>query len=126
MGYNINVRKQRRKIIMTITEKIEMYKRKKQFVDDISNVLGMRTHRMGIMCVEYEVYRKTDDNRDYFVEFVVVVYDGGGQAVRCVSGNSNYANYIEIGKLLDGGYYDEIPRYRALTEEGFTKIRLED
>ena len=27
---------------------------------------------------------------------------------------------------IDGGYYDEIPRYRALTEEGFTKIRLED
>lgn len=111
---------------MTITEKIEMYKRKKQFVDDISNVLGMRAHRLGIMMVEYEVYRKMDDNRDYFVEFVVITYDGGGQAVRCVNGNSNYANYVEIGKLLDGGYYDEIPRYRALTEEDFTKINLED
>ena len=111
---------------MPITEKIEMYKRKKQFVDDISNVLGTRAHRLGIMMVEYEVYSKTDANRDYFVEFVVVVYDGGGQAVRCVNGNSNYANYVEIGKLLDGGYYDEIPRYRALTEEGFTKVRLED
>ena len=52
---------------MTITEKIEMYKRKKQFVDDISNVLGMRAHRLGIMMVEYEVYRQMDDNRDYFV-----------------------------------------------------------
>ena len=111
---------------MTITEKIEMYKRKKQFVDDFSNVLGTRAHRLGIMYVDYEVYRKTDDNRDYFVEFVVVVYDGGGEAVRCVTGNSNYANYVEIGKLLDGGYYDEVPCYRALTEEGFTKIRLED
>lgn len=111
---------------MTIAEKIEMYKRKKQFVDDISNVLGTRAHRMGIMYVDYEVYRKTDDNRDYFVEFVVVVYDGGAEAVRCVNGNSNLANYTEIGKLLDGGYYDEIPRYKALTEEGFTKIRLED
>lgn len=111
---------------MTIEEKITMYKRKKAFVDDISNVLVMRDHRIGIMYVDYEVYRKTDDNRDYFVEFVVVVYDGGGEAVRCVNGNSNYANYIEIGKLLAGGYYDEIPRYKALTEEGFTKIRLED
>lgn len=111
---------------MTITEKIEMYKRKKAFVDDISNVLGTRDHRIGIMYVDYEVYRKTDDNRDYFVEFIVVVFDGGAELVRCVNGNSNYANYQEIGKLLDGGYYDEIPRYRALTEEGFTKIRLED
>jgi hypothetical protein len=110
---------------MTIAEKIEMYQKKKAFVDDISNVLGMRAHRMGIMQVDYEVYRKTEGNRDYFVEFVVVVYDGGASAVRCVTGNSNYANYVEIGKLLDGGYYNEIPRYEALTEEGFTKIRLE-
>ena len=72
---------------MTTAEKIEMYKRKKQFVDDISNVLGMRAHRLGIMMVEYEVYRKLDDNRDYFVEFVVVTYEGGGQAVKCVSVN---------------------------------------
>ena len=111
---------------MTVTEKIEMYKRKKQFVDDISNVLSTRAYRMGIMYVDYEVYRKTEDNSDYFVEFIVVVYDGGGKAVRCVNGNSNYANYVEIGKLLDGGYYGELPRYRALTEEGFTKVRLED
>ena len=111
---------------MTSTEKIEMYKRKKQFIDDISNVLGMRAHRIGIMRVDYEVYRKAEDNRDYFEEFIVVVYDGGGKAVRCVSGNSNLANYVEIGRLLDGGYYDEIPRYKALTEEGFTKVSLED
>lgn len=111
---------------MTIEEKLAMYKRKKAFVDDIGNVLGMRDHRMGIMCVEYEVYRKTDDNRDYFVEFVVVTFSGGAESVRCVNGNSNYANYLEIGKLLDGGYYTELPRYKALTEEGFTKIRLED
>lgn len=109
---------------MTIEEKLAMYKRKKAFVDDISNVLRRHEHRLGIVDVEYEVYRKMDDNRDYFVEFVVVTYDGGGQAVRCVNGNSNYANYLEIGKLLDGGYYDEIPRYRALTEEGFTKIHI--
>ena len=111
---------------MTTTEKIEMYRKKKAFVDAISNVLEMRTYRLGIMAVEYEVYRKMDDNRDYFVEFIVVTYDGGGQAVRCVNGNSNMANYTEIGALLDGGYYDEIPRYEALTEEGFTKIKLED
>lgn len=111
---------------MTIAEKIEMYKRKKQFVDDISNVLGMRTHRLGIMMVEYEVYRKMDDNRDYFVEYLVVVFDGGGLSVRHATGNSNLANFQELGKLIDGGYYDEIPRYNALTEEGFTKIRLED
>lgn len=111
---------------MTSTEKIEMYKRKKQFIDDISNVLGTHVRLMSIMQVDYEVYRKAEDDRDYFEEFIVVVYDGGGKAVRCVSRNSNLANYIEIGRLLDGGYYDEIPYYKALTEKGFTKVSLED
>ena len=68
---------------MTIEEKLAMYKRKKAFVDDISNVLGMRDHRINIMCVEYEVYRKTDDNRDYFVEFVIVTFSGGAECKMC-------------------------------------------
>lgn len=107
---------------MTIAEKIAMYKRKKLFVDELSNVLGTREYRMGIMYVEYELYRKTDDNRDYFVEFVVVTYDGGGEAARCVNGNSHSAIFQELGKLLYGGYYDEMPHYKALAEEGFTKV----
>ena len=47
---------------MTIAEKIEMYQKTKAFVDDISNVLGIRAHRMGIMYVDYEVYRKMDEH----------------------------------------------------------------
>ena len=107
---------------MTTAEKMAMYKRKKLFVDDISNVLGTREYRMGIMYVEYELYKKTDDNRDYFAEYLVVVYDGGGQAVKCVNGNSHSAIFQDVGKLLDGGYYDELHAYEALTDEGFTKV----
>lgn len=110
---------------MTVAEKTEMYKRKKAFIDDISKTLRTRA-RMAVTQVDYEVYQKTENDRDYFEEFLVVVYDGGGEAVRCISGKSNLATYIEIEMLLDDGYYDELPRYKALAEEGFTKIDLED
>ena len=110
---------------MAAAEKTEIYKRKKAFIDDLSNTLRMRA-RMAVMQVDYEVYRKTENNGDHFEEFLVVVYNGGGEAVRCISEKSNLATYIEIEMLLDDGYYDELPRYKALAEEGFTKINLED
>ena len=111
---------------MTITEKINMYKGKKEFVADISKAFESRSYKTGIVSIEYEVYRKTDDNRDYFAEFLVVTFEGGGKSVRSANGNSHIANYQELGKLLLGGYYDEIRAYDALTEEGFTKVNLED
>lgn len=110
---------------MTVAEKIEMYKRKKAFIDDTSNMLRSRA-RLAVTQVAYEVYRNVENGRDYFEEFLVVVYDDGRKAVRCISGKSNLAIYIEIEMLLDDGYYDELPRYKALAEEGFTKIDLED
>ena len=116
---------------MTVAEKIEMYKGKKAFVDDISKAFEARSYKTGILSIEYEVYKKIDDNHDHYVEYLVVEYlvvtfNGGAKSVRCANGNSHIANYIEIGKLLNGGYYDEVPAYEALTEEGFFKINLEE
>lgn len=110
---------------MTVAEKIEMYKRKKAFIDDLSKALRMRAC-MAVTQVEYEVYKKTENDSDYFEEYLVVTFNGGAKSVRCANGNSYIANYVEIGKLLYGGYYDELPRYKALVEEGFTKINLKD
>lgn len=110
---------------MTIAEKIEMYKRKKAFIDDLGKALRMHAC-MAVTQVDYEVYQKTENGRDYFEEYLVVTFSGGAKSVSCVNGNSHIANYVEIGKLLYGGYYDELPRYKALAKEGFTKIDLED
>ena len=109
---------------MAAAEKTEMYKRKKAFIDGLSNTLRPRA-RMAVTQVDYEVYRKAENDEDYFEEFLVVIYDDSREAVRCISGKSNLATYIEIEMLLDDGYYDELPRYKALAEEGFTKIDLE-
>ena len=110
---------------MTTAEKIEMYKRKKAFIDDLGKALRMHTC-MAVTQVDYEVYQKTENDSDYFEEYLVVTFSGGAKSVSCVNGNSHIANYVEIGKLLYGGYYDEIPAYEALTEKGFFKINLED
>lgn len=110
---------------MTIAEKINMYRGKKTFIEDISKAFESRTYNTGIESISYEVYRKMDDNHDYFVEYLVVTFDGGAKSVRCANGNSNIANYREIGNLIDGGYYTEIRAYEALTEEGFAQINLE-
>ena len=109
---------------MTIAEKIEMYKKKKAFIDDLGKALRMHAG-MAVTQVDYEVYQKTENDSDYFEEYLVVTFNGGAKSVSCVNGNSHIANYVEIGKLLYGGYYDELPRYKALVEEGFTKIDLE-
>lgn len=107
---------------MTAMERLEMYAMKKVFVGVLSAVLTDPEFKLGVTDVRYEAYKKTDDNREYFAEYVVVTYKGGAESVRCVTGNSNLANYQEIGKLLEGGYYDEMLRYNALTEEGFVKV----
>ena len=56
---------------MTVAEKIEMYKRKKQFVNDISNVLSTRAYRMGIMYVDYEIIAnyECDDLHDDIISY---------------------------------------------------------
>ena len=110
---------------MTVAEKIEMYKRKKAFIDDLGKALRMHAGT-DVTQVDYEVYQKTENDRDYFEEYLVVTFNGGAKSVSCVNGNSHIANYVEIGKLLYGGYYDELPRHKALAEEGFFKINLED
>jgi hypothetical protein len=64
------------------------------------------------------------EERDHYVEYVVVNFIGGGKCVRFVSGNSNTANFRVIGGLLEGGYYDEVPDYNSLKERGFTYVIL--
>jgi hypothetical protein len=107
---------------MTIAEKIEMYKGKKAFVSAVSKAFEAYSAKTGVESVAYEVYRKTDDNRDYFIEYLVITFVGGGKSVRSANGNSLNANFSEIGKLIDGGYYEEIRAYNALTEEGFVRV----
>ena len=110
---------------MTINEKLEMYKRKKTFVDNVSKAFETCTVGTGVVSVDYEVYKKEiSDDITYFVEYIVVNFTGGGKSVRNVNGNSHNANFREIGKLIDGGYYDEIKDYEIMLERDFTKVEV--
>lgn len=111
---------------MTITEKLEMYKSKKAFIKKISKAFEEAPKASSVTSVDYEVYEKEiDKETTYFVEYLIVNFSGGGKSVRLVNGNSHTANFRELGKLIDGGYYDEILDYESLEERGFTFVALD-
>ena len=108
---------------MTISEKIEMYKGKQAFINYLSKAFESRPAGSSVAKVEYEVYEKEiDESTTYFAEFLVVTFDGGAKSVRNVNGNSNMTNLVELGKLVNGGYYDEVEYYRSLTNNGFSLV----
>lgn len=77
---------------------------KKQFVENISQaIVG---HVSAIEKVEYEKYYQKD--KGWVKEYVVVYYTGGAISVRTVDATSCGGIFQEIGKLLFGGYYEEL------------------
>lgn len=112
--------------MLTHEERIEMYKGKKLFIDNVSKVFEIASLQSNVAKVSYEVYMKQiDDETMYYSEFVVVTFQGGGKSVRIISGNSNNATFREIGKLIDGGYYDELEYYNKIRTT-YTKVELEE
>lgn len=103
--------------MLTLEERMHMYHGKKLFIDHISKVFEDKYLQSNVARVDYEVYSKVvDPETTYYTEFVVVTFTGGGKSVRVISGNSNNANFREIGKLIDGGYYDELEFYKRVKE----------
>jgi hypothetical protein len=50
-------------------------------------------------------------------EYIVVHFVGGAISVRNATYNSLPANIVELGKLLNGGYYDEVEGYIELKKK---------
>lgn len=50
-------------------------------------------------------------------EYIVVHFVGGAISVRNATNNSLKANIAELGKLLNGGYYDEVEDYIGLKKK---------
>lgn len=69
---------------------------------------------------EFRVYldpSKTQPGQYYIEEYLVVTYRGGAWAARHANINSNSVNFKEIGKMLDGGCYDEVDAVERLDRE---------
>ena len=106
--------------MLTMDQRLEMYRGKKFFINNISKVFELDS-KSNVERVDYEVYSRVsrmDGESVYYTEFVVVTFVGGAKSVRNISGNSNNATFREVGKLIDGGYYDEIPYYSGVKETG--------
>lgn len=113
---------------MTYEEKIEMYKGKKAFIENISKAFSETPRVSSVTSIDYEVYTKkvtlNGETFDHFAEYVIVRFFSGGKSVRYVSGNSCIANFRVLGTLVEGGYYDENRDYDALADKGFTLVTL--
>lgn len=108
--------------MMTLEENIKMYKEKKAFIDAVNKAFQVRPKTHSVESIRYELYKTSGT---YFKEYIVVTFNGGAISVRTVSGNSDTANFREIGKLIDGGYYQEVEYYEALESVyGFEKVEL--
>jgi hypothetical protein len=111
---------------MTTTEKLAMFKEKRNFIKNISKAFEVGPKGSSVQSVDYEVYRKDTPDIIYFVEYVIVTFFGGGYSVKCVNGNSNTANFRAVGSILDGGYYDEVFEYDKLKSIGYEKVIFEE
>jgi hypothetical protein len=110
---------------MTTEEKIEMYKEKKKFVENINDMFQVEPRCPSVEGVSYEVYTKDyGEGRLDFREWVIVHFTGGGKSVRIVSGNSNIANFKVIGGMLTGGYYSEVQTYQEQVNNGYEMVEL--
>ena len=84
---------------------------KVKFVNDLNNVIP--TYKTGIKKIEYRVFKcnhHTEEFSDqvYYLEYLVITYDGGVIGVRSCNCNSFAAILEALTEMLDGGYYDEV------------------
>lgn len=114
--------------MMTMEEKIKMYRGKKAFIDGLSRVFEAKPAGSAVETIEYEVYHKVvarDENTyHHYVEFVVITFIGGGKSAKVVTGNSNTANFRVLGPMLDGGHYEENSYYDSMIETGYELVQL--
>lgn len=109
---------------MTIEEKLQMYREKKQFIENLGYAFQVRPGCASVDSVDYEVYQKPVCDVIDFREWVIVHYTGGGKAMKIVSGNSNAANFVVIGSMLQGGCYEQVSIYEDQKEQGYEKVIL--
>ena len=91
---------------------------KKLFVDKLSVALSGNCGQ--VIDVRYEAYESDNDSEPQ--EFVIITFRGGAISVRNVHMNSHSAILRELGRLVDGGYYDEVNYYNKLQLDNKWKL----
>ena len=109
---------------MTLEEKLKMYREKKQFIENLGYAFQVRPGCASVEGVEYEVYQKLYIDAMDFREWIIVHYTGGGKAMKIVTGNSNAANFVVIGAMLQGGCYEQVRLYQEQEDSGYERTKL--
>ena len=100
------------------------YPRKKNFAKDISKAFkNLYCTNTSVIDVDFKVFWNKKYN--YFDEYIVVTYEGGAIAATINNINSIGFTFNAIGKLVNGGYYDEVKDYlNHLNNENFIEVEL--
>lgn len=109
---------------MTVSEKLKMYREKKQFIYEVSRTFVKVPAGHSVEEVSYEVFFKDTEFGPETLEWITVQYKGGGKAHRRVTGNSNSANFQAVASMIEGGCYEDNPVYWSLDRMGWKKLDL--
>jgi hypothetical protein len=109
---------------MTIEEKLRMYREKRQFAYELAMTFIKVPAGHAVIDVQYEVFFKEFADFTDISEWITVTYVGGGKAHRCVTGNSNAANFEVVATVIYGGHYDQNLTYAGLADRGYKKLDL--
>ncbi len=110
--------------MMTIEERLKMYREKRQFIYDVSMAFIKNPKGHTVDGIVYEVLFQVDENGAKFAEWLTLQYKGGAEAHCCVSGNSSPANFEVVARMLYGGHYTENAYYQDLANRGWMKLDL--
>ena len=111
---------------MTIEEKLKMYREKRQFIYNVAMAFVKVPKGHSVSDVTYEVFFQefAAPYRVDIIEWITVTDDGGGKAHKCVSGNSNAANFEVVASMVHGGCYEQNFTYSDLMNRGYKKLDL--
>ena len=110
---------------MTREEQYKMYLEKKKFIENLNEVFCIEPGCASVEGVSYEIYTKQFSERlSETREWVIIHYTGGGKAMKVVSGNSNAANFVVVGSMLQGGCYEQVRFYEEQEANGYVKVDL--
>ena len=110
--------------MMTIEEKLKMYREKRQFIYDVALAFVKNPKGHSVDCAVYEVFFKEADWGTEIAEWLTVLYYGGAEAHRVITGNSSAANFEVLASMVHGGCYEQNRTYESLAERGFKKLDL--
>ena len=94
-------------------ERVQELRDKVDFVNNISGCFKYLGRYSTVEKIEYDVF----DAGECVQEYVVVTFVGGAKSVANSQANSMSAIFRLIGKLIDGGYYDELHIYERKCED---------